>query len=928
VNDPTRTAGPPPVSGPPDATTTSDAAAADPIGTATTDLAAPASSRGFPAVAGYEILGELGRGGMGVVYQARHLALNRLVAIKLVPAEAPTSRLVRFHQEAEAVAKLQHPNIVQVFEFGVTDGCPFLALEFVDGGTLKDKVAGVPQPPRDAARLVETVARAVHHAHEMRVVHRDLKPSNVLLTAGGVPKVTDFGLARFLDAGLGLTQTQDYVGTPAYSAPEQVLNRTADIGPATDTYALGVSLYELLTGRVPFASGSTPEILRAVAEQEPVTVRRLVPNCPRDLETVCLKCLQKDPRKRYRSADELADDLHRFLADEPIAARPVGRLERLGRWARRHPSMAGLLTAVFGLLTLVAVGAVIAAVRIDDARRRADENAAAAQDAAAREAKAKEDALRAAKAADDARRKAADEADRATREASAAEEAYGFLAGLYEPQDRLSLGSVSLGFRANQGDALKANDLLARGVRRLNSDAGLRNQPLVRARLLHQIGTIYLGLGELPAARPLLAEALALRRAHLPPTHPDLGRTLTAVAHVGFLVEEEPAADQFREAVRIFRGIDPAGLELAEAETGLALCGILWDVPIEEQIALLEHGAEVRRARLGDDDFRTITTDVLLAIVYLKNPGPGTRARFEKGLELAVRTVARLEQSNADPELKRAARLAVRTFQAYAVLGARAAIGPGRDAVRQVTAVFGPGHFLTLAANAEFAALLYEALPSRDPGLEEAVLLLGANLVVLEAWGGPPPCRTGEAHLNLGRTLNKLGRHADAEPHLRAAVGLFRPARPAQAENLPHALQALSLCLVWQNRPDEVPGLLKEALDVCWKNPRVPRYRLAHQLMDYGRIRLDAGDAATAAPLFAEAAEVRRQALGADHVEVGEALAFRYEALKRQGKDDEAAGVRKELEPFMPRINRGDDAVARRARLALDGKPPRWGTAP
>jgi WD40 repeat protein/tetratricopeptide (TPR) repeat protein len=332
------------------------------------------SPTGPPDIPGYDIAGEIGRGGMGVVYKARHLALNRDVALKVIadgPAVTP-ARLVRFRQEAEAVARLQHPNIVQIYEVGAAAGCSFLALEYVDGGTLRDKVAGVQQPARDTARLVETLARAVHHAHERRIVHRDLKPSNVLLTGGGVPKVADFGLARFLDAGAGLSQTTDFLGTPAYSAPEQVRNRAHDIGPATDVYALGATLYELLTGRPPFDSASVPETLRAVAETDPVPVRRLRPDCPRDLETIALKCLQKDPRARYPSAAELADDLHRFLADEPIRARPVGPLGRLGRWARRNPQVAGLLGTVAGLLLVIAVGGVGLSVRLGAALRQSE----------------------------------------------------------------------------------------------------------------------------------------------------------------------------------------------------------------------------------------------------------------------------------------------------------------------------------------------------------------------------------------------------------------------------------------------------------------------------------------------------------------------------------------------------------------------------
>jgi eukaryotic-like serine/threonine-protein kinase len=329
----------------------------------------------FPAVPGYDILGELGRGGIGVVYKARHVALNRTVAVKLVAGSASLGTMMRFRREAEAVARLQHPNIVQVFEVGSCAAGSFLALEYVEGGTLKERVAGVPQPPREAARMVETLARAVHHAHDRRLIHRDLKPSNVLLTSGGVPKIADFGLARSLDGADRAALTTDFVGTPAYAAPEQIAAQFGSVGPTTDVYSLGVILYELVTGRVPFEADAVAQVLRMVAVDEPVPPQRLRRDCPRDLETICLKCLQKDPGKRYTSAAELADDLRRFATGEPIRARPIGKFERAVRWTRRNPVVAALLGTVFTLLTTVAAVAVGAVVRIDDARNRAEASA-------------------------------------------------------------------------------------------------------------------------------------------------------------------------------------------------------------------------------------------------------------------------------------------------------------------------------------------------------------------------------------------------------------------------------------------------------------------------------------------------------------------------------------------------------------------------
>jgi tRNA A-37 threonylcarbamoyl transferase component Bud32 len=316
-------------------------------------------------VPGYEILGELGRGGMGVVYKARQVRLNRLVALKMILAgkQAGPKELLRFQAEAEAVARLQHPHIVQVYEVGEHAGRPFIALEFCPGGSLAERFQGQPQMARTAAELVRTLAGAVQHAHGHGIIHRDLKPANVLLAEDDTLKISDFGLAKQLDTSVAMTQSGAIVGTPSYMAPEQTAGRTQKIGPATDVYALGAILYEALTGRPPFRAATPMDTLEQVRSQEPVAVRQLQPHMPRDLETICHKCLQKEPAKRYGSAAALADDLGRFLAGEPILARPVGHIERLGRWCKRNPVVASLTVAVFVLLATVAGIASVGYVR-------------------------------------------------------------------------------------------------------------------------------------------------------------------------------------------------------------------------------------------------------------------------------------------------------------------------------------------------------------------------------------------------------------------------------------------------------------------------------------------------------------------------------------------------------------------------------------
>src|SRR5262245_32005761 len=319
---------------------------------------AGATPAGLPQVPGHDVQGLLGQGGMGVVYKAWHQRLHRNVAVKMLLAGpfARPQELERFLREAETVAGLRHANIVQVHEAGDVDGRPYFTMEFVEGGSLAQKLAGTPQPAGQAAALVAGVAEAVHAAHQRGVVHRDLKPSNILLTADGTPKISDFGLARHLEGAAGLTQSGAAVGTPSYMAPEQAEGRSRDVGPAADTYALGAILYELLTGRPPFRAETAAETLRQVVSQDPVPPSRLNAAVPRDAETSCLKCLEKDPHKRYPIVAALAEEIQRFRRDEPIMARPVGPLERGLRWVRRKPTGAALVATALALIGLAIGG--------------------------------------------------------------------------------------------------------------------------------------------------------------------------------------------------------------------------------------------------------------------------------------------------------------------------------------------------------------------------------------------------------------------------------------------------------------------------------------------------------------------------------------------------------------------------------------------
>ncbi len=317
-----------------------------------------------PQVAGYEIRGVLGVGGMGVVYKAWQPRLDRFVALKMIRAGASArpEDIVRFESEAKAVAAIEHANIVKIHDIGEHEGLPYFSLEYLAGGSLAQKIGGKPQPFDEAARIVEVLARAMNVAHEHKVVHRDLKPSNVLFAADGTIKITDFGLVKRLEDDSGHTRSGSILGTPSYMAPEQARGESQAVGPAADQYALGAILYELLTGRPPFQGTSVLDTLDMVRNKDPVPPSQLQTKIPRDVETICLKCLEKEVSRRYTSVLELAEDLRRFQAGETILARPVSEVERLGRWCYRNPWIALWSGAALFLLLVVFGGSVAAAV--------------------------------------------------------------------------------------------------------------------------------------------------------------------------------------------------------------------------------------------------------------------------------------------------------------------------------------------------------------------------------------------------------------------------------------------------------------------------------------------------------------------------------------------------------------------------------------
>jgi tetratricopeptide (TPR) repeat protein len=571
------------------------------------------------AVPGYEVLGEAGRGGMGVVYKARQLGLNRVVALKMVLGEdiADEKAVIRFLAEAEAVAAVHHPNVVQVYDYGEHAGRPYMALEFCPGGRLYERLKNGPLPPREAAELVAAIASGVAAAHGQGIVHRDLKPSNVLFDEHGAPKVADFGLAK--RGGVELTHSGALLGTPAYMSPEQAGVGTKFIGPAADVYSLGVILYECLTGDRPFRSRDVDVLLAMIRADAPPPPRKLAPQVPRDLETVCLKCLAKDPADRYPTANELADDLERFLAGKPVKARPIGAAAQLLRWARRNPVEAGLVVTVLA----VSVGLVGS---LAQQYRQAEASAAFERQAKVKaELQAEELAhLR----------------DEAVAEAARANQVSDFLAGLFRSSDPLDIfGTDFVPPDYGKLRGRTARDFLDDAAKQFTT--GLKDQPQVRARLLLTVGNSYRNLGEFARARPLLEEALQLRRGQHGPDSPEAAEVEMVLAQLDLDTGDYFAAEErFRRVldVQTRAGVDEKARALTRAFVAFALA--MQGRPEAKQ--LLRDEIATRTELFGPTDRQTILVRIGL-IALLFDEGQGSEA-----MKLLPDLMTALEQQKDD----------------------------------------------------------------------------------------------------------------------------------------------------------------------------------------------------------------------------------------------------------------------------------------
>ncbi len=680
---------------------------------APTPVPVPAEDRdlSLPTVAGYEILGVLGRGGMGVVYQARHLALGRIVALKMVLAgvHADAEELRRFRREAEAVARLQHPGIVQIFEVGQHAGLPFLALEYCSGGSLHRKLAGTPLPPGEAARLAELLALALAAAHDKQIIHRDLKPHNVLLTQNGDPKITDFGLARKLDGVSAGTRTGDVVGTPSYMPPEQA--RGEPVGPEADIYALGGILYEMLTGRPPFLGHDKFAVLAGVLHEEVVPVRQMQPALPRDMETICLKCLQKEPGARYATALELAEDLHRFQQGEPILARPVSRLERMAKWARRRPAVAGLSGALLAATLLLIVGLIAGIIITTKA--------------------AKEERL------------AKEMAEKRLDQTKKAKE---ILASVFH--------DLSPRLEAKGGPPLRVQlgMQLDKAVEMLEGEAV--GDRLEVAELQQTLGNAQLHLGYPDRAIRLFMKACQTREVELGDDHPD---TLKSKNNLATAYQ---AAGQPAKAVSLLvqtlnkreATLGPDNADTLESMNDLA-SAYRAAGRLDKAVPLFEQTLEKTKAKLGADDPHTLTCMNNLASAYQAAGQPA------KAVSLLVQTLEKMKATlgpdNADT-LTGMNNLAA----AYWITGQRdKALPLFKQTLEKRKATIGPDHPDTLTSMNNLARVyqgsgqLDKAVPLFEQTLEKTKAKLGADHADT----------LGSMH-NLASAYREVGRLDEAMP--------------------------------------------------------------------------------------------------------------------------------------------------------------------
>jgi tetratricopeptide (TPR) repeat protein len=820
---------------------------------------------------------------MGVVYKALQRELKRPVALKMILAgsHASAGDLLRFRAEAEAVAQLQHPNIVQVYEIGTHEGLPFFALEYVPGGSLDKFLAGQPQPPQPTAALVATLAEAMQAAHGKNIVHRDLKPANILLSPKSeirnpksetnpkfeqtksqtkgrqvsdfppldlgfvsdfgfrisdfIPKVTDFGLAKRLELE-GQTKTGDLLGTPSYMAPEQA-GRNRQVGPATDIYALGAILYEMLTGRPPFQGISGMDTVLQVLTVEPVPPRRLVPSVPRDLEIICLKCLEKEPSRRYASAQALADDLRRFLAGEPIQAKAVTRMERTIKWAKRRPAVAGLLAT---LLAVTVAAFVVVCWLWQDAEQqkalltRTQGELIASKETVTQEKNkavtARDEALHLKTQAEAAERKAKAEEERARKAAAKAEAINRFLI-------RDLLGQVQPERAQNRN--LTFEEALIRASQELR--VAFIAQPEVEAEIRNLFGTTFLYLARPDLAQPHVERAVELTRQIY---GPDDRQTLVAQFNLAGLLrdigKEAEAAKLYQEAWEHGRKVLPP----QDAVYQGLLEGWASVTPNKEESRQLRRQMiQVRRGtpRWNTDETVRLINNLVMNEIEGRTEEPDVDALYKEALEICEKHLTWKNPS---------ALSLIHNYVNYLIRHKR----------------------------------LVEAEKYSQLQMRNVPLVLGKD----------HPSALG-CVFNHGNLLRSQGRFAEAEPHYRYVAD---KAERIMGKYHPHrlvTLEALANTLYHQGKTAEAITVLQEVAAGRGQTGGFTKGSMIDSLQLLAKLLFESGKVEEALPLLREAYAARKKLLGIDHPETLQALSNLGVALSRAKKHVEAEQALQEV---------------------------------
>lgn len=752
---------------------------------------------------------ELGVGGHGVVLLAFDTVLKRQVALKVPRSEALVSSALRrrFLVEARAAARLTHPNLVPVYEVGEVGNVGYIASAFCSGPSLTQWLHERREPlgPRQAAQLIVQLADAMQYAHSQGVLHRDIKPSNVLLDSDGsptvdsestadalpfVPKLADFGLAKFEDTTSSETMTGVAIGTPGYMAPEQVEGRTADIGPATDVYGLGAVLYEALTGQRPFFGTSNADCMQRVRSEEAPAPSRVRPGISADLDAICLKCLEKHGSRRYSSAQALANDLRRFLAGEPIHARRITRAERLARWARRNPRIAALTAAVLLLLTTIAVVSTVAAVRLDRARVREQQLAA----------EATYEALR-----------AADFAAQARSESETTRGVANFLEGMFRSADPVGIEGVRFQSRVDHAADLTAVDILRQGAESLRGE--LKDQPAVQAKLMAVIGSVYVTMGMLREATPLLEESLRIREKLSGPNSLDTAESLHDLASLRFANFDFSATRELLEralAIRL-RQLGPDDPDTIRTKFNLAWMAVTsGHSSAEEKLAAVPLMEEVVHFHQRERAYPMRYGFALIGLAMLRYEAEGKPMHAAALLAEANRVLS----ENGDSDIGAGLLLMLRSYVQARVGSGRVALATIESAIDRIRKAAGDRHPVLIWPHYTWA----EALISTGRN-DEALAVYRDTLNLCQTIYGDRHRATGLTKVRMAEPLLELGEVAEAEAVLREALDIFRYEN-SNLTNREFCLQDLLSLLYRDHRPTEAVRLCREELALARAMPQ------------------------------------------------------------------------------------------------------------